>query len=140
MVPVGPAPPEMVPEPDAAGTVVLPGIGNGGATVDVLAGEEVTLADVEAFEEEVTLADAEVSVAGALVVLPKLAGRVMPLSVAQVLGSTPLGQQSPLVKQKEPVGQGSVKQNNQYRWFIRISKFNRFSQPSEQHESPMVGS
>lgn len=108
MVPVGPAPPpEIVPEPDAAGTVVLPGIGNGGATVDVLAGEDVTFADVEASGEEVTLADAEVSVAGALVVLPKLAGRVMPLSVAQVLGSTPSGQQSPLVRQKEPVGQGS---------------------------------
>lgn len=97
-VPVGPAaPPETVPEPDGIGAVVLPGIGNGGEVLSVVGAA-------------VVLGDPEVLVDGAV----KPAGSSMPLSEAQVFGSTPSGQQSPFVKQKEPDGQGSVRQDDQY--------------------------
>lgn len=58
--------------------VVLPGMGNGGVVLGVA----------------VTCSEAVVSVGAAgLVVLPKSAGSSTLLSAAQVLGSTPSGQQ-----------------------------------------------
>lgn len=97
------APPEAVPaaapEPEGAGAEALVGMGKGG-DVERVVGEEVTWT-----EAVVSVA----AVVAAEVVLPKSAGSSMPLSEAQVLGSTPSGQQRPFVRQKEPAGQGSRK-------------------------------
>lgn len=92
--------------PDAAGPVGFTlGIGNGGATVGLTDGAAVAGALETSTEAVVSVGWAG---GGALVwLLSKLAGSLMPLSVAQVAGSTPSGQQRPWTRQKEPDGQGS---------------------------------
>lgn len=101
-MPAGAVPAPAGAVPDAAGAPVADGMGNGGATV---ADAVTVLGTLE------TATEAVVSVAaggGALVSeVPKSSGSVTPLSMAQVLASTPSGQQKPLIKQNEPDGQGS---------------------------------
>lgn len=86
--------------PDAAGAPAEDeGMGNGGAT-ETEAGTLET-----ATEAVVSVAEGSGALVGPAVL--KSAGRVTPLSIAQVFGSMPLGQQKPLIKQKDPDGQGS---------------------------------
>lgn len=126
--------------PEAAGALEADGIGNGGATVPVPVGLLVAGALETSTEAVVSVAVGGAGlVAGAL----KLGGRVTPLSTAHFTGSTPLGQQNPLIRQNEPVGQGSGKQNHQspalHACHIQLTT-GYFLQPSEQHESPMLSS
>jgi len=89
----------VTPVPVARTLTVDDGVGNGGCCdAGVVAAAGVDDAEAEADAD----ADAELSGAGAVL---KPAGRVTPLAAAQLFGSSPLGQQKPWVRQKEPPGQ-----------------------------------
>lgn len=98
--------------PDAAGAPVPDGMGNGGVTVGgalETCTEAVVSVVLAGALETCTVAVVSVAAGGGALVseVPKSSGSVTPLSMAQVLASTPSGQQKPLIKQNEPDGHGS---------------------------------